>query len=332
MAATGSLVCVGNVGIALPLPSLSPTEDSPGRARCASLTAIPLGLQSAKMRQGISISAVGPGGDPRTMAQLAAAAEDAGWDAVFLEDYIVYPGTQAPATYDPWLVLAAMAVATKTIRLGTLVTPITRRRPWKLAMEATTLDHLSDGRVILGLGAGEAAETSFAAVHESASQRDLAAKLDESLEILARLFEGTRLTFHGAHYRIDRLQLLPRPVQRPRIPIWVGGDWLLSGVRRRLTRWDGTCAYHGKPGTPESRPLDAGEVRDLRAWVERQREGGLNGYDICVGGRPRDTDLGREHEYLGSLAEAGATWWQEWPGPGDASRVRRAVLAGPLPI
>lgn len=284
------------------------------------------------MRHGMSLAAAGPAGDPRTMAGLAVLAEQSGWDAVFLEDYIVYQGRSGVPTYDPWVVLAAMAMVTTTIRLGTLVTPVTRRRPWKLAMEATTLDHVSGGRVILGVGAGEAADPSFAAVHEAPSQRDLAGVLDEGLEVLSRLFDGSPLTFHGAHFQIDRLLLSPRPVQRPRIPIWVGGDWLLPGVRRRLVRWDGACVYSGRPGTPESRPLDASQVRELRARVEESREGGLAGYDICVGGRPRDPDTARERDYLSSLAEAGATWWQEWPGPGELADTRRAIAAGPLRV
>lgn len=283
------------------------------------------------MRQAISISAAGPGGDPRTMAELAALAEASGWDAVFLEDYVVYPGPPRIHAYDPWVVLAAMAMATTRIRLGTLVTPVTRRRPWKLAMEATTLDHLSGGRVILGVGAGDPTEASFAAAGESFSRREAAARLDEAVQLIARLWEGSPVTFHGTHFQTEGLQLSARPVQRPRIPIWVGGDWLLPGVRRRLPRWDGSCAYHGRPGTPETRPLDAEEVRALLAWVARER-GTAEGYDVCVGGRPRDSDLVREREYLVSLAEAGATWWQEWPGPGDPDRIRRAVAAGPLRI
>lgn len=283
------------------------------------------------MRYGISIAPAGPAGDPRTMVELAVLAEQAGWDAVFLEDYIMYPGPVATPTFDPWVVMAAMAVATTRIRLGPLVTPVTRRRPWKLAMEAATLDHLSEGRVIFGLGAGDASETSFRAAGEPDSQRTLAGRLDEAVELIARFWEGGPVTFRGTYYQTDRLQLAPRPLQKPRIPIWVGGDWLVRGVRRRLPRWDGSCAYHGTPGTPAHRPLDAAEVRDLLAWV-RQERGTTDGFDVCVGGRERDPDWERERQYLASLADAGATWWQEWPRPGDPARTREAVARGPLRI
>jgi hypothetical protein len=263
------------------------------------------------------------------MMDLAVLAEEAGWDAVFLEDYVIYPDPLP--TYDPWVVLAAMAVVTSRIRLGTLVTPVTRRRPWKLAMEAATLDHLSGGRVILGIGAGDAAEASFAAAGEPPSQRDLAGRLDEALELISRLWEGGPVTYGGSHYRTRDLRLRALPLQKPRIPIWIGGDWLRPGVRRRLPRWDGTCAYHGTPGTPDSRPLDAGEVADLLAWVGETR-GSVEGFDVCVGGRERDPDTDRERDYLASLAAAGATWWQEWSRPGDAHRTRAAVERGPLRV
>jgi len=123
------------------------------------------------MQYGISISPAGPGGDPASMAELAAEAEQAGWDGLFLEDYIVYQGWAGTPTYDPWVTMAAMAVATRRVRLGTFVTPVPRRRPWKLASEAVTLDHLSHGRLILGVGAGDVNDAGFAATGEAAPLR-----------------------------------------------------------------------------------------------------------------------------------------------------------------
>ena len=262
------------------------------------------------------------------MAHLAQAAEQAGWDAVFLEDYIVYPGPDPIPTYDPWVVMAAMAQTTSRIRLGTLVTPASRRRPWKLAMEATTLDHLSQGRVILGLGAGDAKEPSFAAAGEPAKQWVLGERLEEAVEIIAQLWEGKAVGYRGKHFQLDGLRLSPVPLQQPRIPIWIGGDWLVGAVRRRLVRWDGCCVYSGTPGTADHRPLLADQVLEISTLVESQRGPG-SGFDICVGGRERDLDSNREREYLRELAQSGATWWQEWVRPGDAERVSEAVLRGP---
>jgi alkanesulfonate monooxygenase SsuD/methylene tetrahydromethanopterin reductase-like flavin-dependent oxidoreductase (luciferase family) len=211
------------------------------------------------MRFGIALGAAGQGRDPRGMAELAAAAEDAGWDGIFIEDYLVYQGQAGLPTYDPTVVLAAMATATSRIRLGTTVTALPRRRPWKLASEAVSLDHLSGGRLILGVGSGDVGDPGFAAVGEPAGPRARAERLEEGLAILAGLWRGEALTYHGKHYQVEGLRLVARPVQRPRIPVWIGGDLLAWGVRRRLTRWDGCCraqpahdpgrrAHHPRPG------------------------------------------------------------------------------------
>src|SRR6266571_222430 len=141
----------------------------------------------------------GQAAHPRTLADFAAAAEDAGWDAVFVEDYIVYQNRQDMPAYDPWVALAAMALATSRIRLGTMVTPLARRRPWKLAREAVTLDHLSGGRVILGAGVGDASDVTFAAFGEETGLRARAAMVDEALEVLVGLWSGAPFRYEGRH-------------------------------------------------------------------------------------------------------------------------------------
>lgn len=165
------------------------------------------------------------------MAELAAEAEQAGWDGIFLEDYIVYQGRTGTRAYDPWVTMAAMAVATSRVRIGTSVTPLPRRRPWKLASEAVTLDHLSGGRFVLGVGSGDVSDQGFGATGETADAAIRSQRLDEGLEIVTRLWAGETVTFHGRHYQVDGLALSPRPVQVPRIPVWVGGDWRFRGVR-----------------------------------------------------------------------------------------------------
>jgi hypothetical protein len=265
------------------------------------------------------------------MAELAALAEASGWDAIGLEDYIVYQGQIGVPTYDPWIVLAAMAVATKQIKLGVLVTPLSRRRPWKVAAEATTLDHLSEGRLILGVGAGDCREASFAAAGEPTDQRTLAERLDEGLEILAALWRGEPVSFQGRHYWVEGLQLAPAPLQKPRIPLWIGGDWLRQGVRRRLLRWDGCCVYKGTPGGVESGPMLANHVRDIVSLVTRER-GIAEAFEICVGGFERGPDWDRERDHIRSLAAAGATWWNEWIPPSDLERTREVVARGPLRV
>jgi len=199
------------------------------------------------MLYAISISPAGPGGDPAAMAELAVEAEQAGWDGIFLEDYIVYQGQAGMATYDPWVTMAAMAAATSRVCLGASVTPLPRRRPWKLASEAVTLDHLSNGRLILGVGAGDIHDQGFSATGEPLEPATRAQLLDEGLQIMTRLWTGEPVTFHGRHFRIEQLSLSPPPVQQPRIPVWIGGDWQLSGVKARVARWDGCCVYKGSP-------------------------------------------------------------------------------------
>ncbi len=276
------------------------------------------------MLYGISISPAGPGGDPAAMAELAAEAEQAGWDGIFLEDYIVYQGQAGTATYDPWVTMAAMPATTSRVRLGTSVTPLPRRRPWKLASEAVTLDHLSKGRLILGVGAGDIHDQGFSSTGEPLAPATRAQLLDEGLQIVTRLWTGEPVTFHGRHFHIEQLSLSPPPVQQPRIPVWIGGDWQLSGVKARVARWDGCCVYKGSPDK-EWQDITPADVHDIRAAAGRRP-----GFDIALGGRERAADWDRERQHIRSVASAGATWWSEWVKPGDRQRTIDAVRRGPL--
>jgi len=278
----------------------------------------------ADMRYGLNL----PNGavDPATLAEFAFLAEQAGWDGVFLEDYIVWQGDQEVETLDPWIALAVMATRTKRVRLGTLVTPLARRRPWKVARETVTLDHLSGGRVILGVGVGDTVSTdvSFTLFGEELDLRKRAAMLDEALEVLVGLWSGETYSHDGDHYHVGGVKLLPGPYQKPRIPIWVGGGYPLAGPTRRAASWDGSCLYrHG------SHYLTPDDVRDLGAYVRKVR-GTLDGYDIVVGGTPRREDWQEEREYIHSLEEAGTTWWIEYVPPDDPDAMRTRVARPPL--
>jgi alkanesulfonate monooxygenase SsuD/methylene tetrahydromethanopterin reductase-like flavin-dependent oxidoreductase (luciferase family) len=282
--------------------------------------------EESLMRYGISFPPAGPCGDPASMAELAAEAEQAGWDGVFLEDYLVYQGEAGLPTYDPWVTLAAMAVATSRVLLGTSVTPLPRRRPWKLASEAVTLDHLSRGRLILGLGSGDTNDQGFSATGEPLKAGVRAELLDEGLEIVTRLWTGEPVSFRGRHFQVDQLRLAPVPVQQPRIPVWIGGDWLRAGVRARVARWDGSCAYRGSPDQ-EWRDMTPAQVGEIRAAA-----GDRPGFDIAVGGRERAEDWDRDREHIRAIAAAGATWWGEWVKPGDRQATYDAVRRGPLRV
>jgi alkanesulfonate monooxygenase SsuD/methylene tetrahydromethanopterin reductase-like flavin-dependent oxidoreductase (luciferase family) len=283
------------------------------------------------MKYGLTLPNGGSWGDARTLAELAQLAEDSGWDGVFLEDYIVWQSNQRVATYDPWIALAAMAMQTKRVRLGTQVTPLARRRPWKLAREAVTIDHLSNGRLILGVGLGDTGESvmpdvSFTHFNEMKDAKERSHMLDEALEVITGLWSGKSFGYDGKYYQVKKVKFLPRPIQSPRIPIWIGGGFPLKGPMQRAARWDGMCPYKHK-----SHFLTSDDIRALRDFV-RDKRGSLEGYDIATGGSVRRPDWEAEREHIRSLAEAGITWWTEYmpPESGDLKTVQRFIKRGPL--
>lgn len=280
------------------------------------------------MQYGLELAAAGSAGDPRTMATFAALAEATGWDGIFLEDYIVYWLEGVP-TFDPWVTLAAMACATTRIRIGTTVTPLPRRRPWKLAQEAVTLDHLSQGRVTLGVGLGNGDDMDFAGLGEEPDARVRAEMLDEGLAILAGMWSGMPFSFAGTHYRMREQAYSPTPVQSPRIPIWIGGSSLRKGPVSRAARWDGMVPVPVSLPDGEGRHLRPGEVRDLRAAIAGQRTTD-DPFDIALGGMARGGDWEAERAHIASVAAAGATWWLEWVPVSDERSMREAIERGPL--
>ena len=268
------------------------------------------------------------GVDAQTLVTYATLAEKAGWEAVFLEDYIVWQGHMEVPTYDPWVLLGAMAIATKRVRLGTMVTPLSRRRPWKLACEAVTLDHISGGRLTLGVGLGDTDwdGVTFSHFGEITDPKTRAKRLDESLDILAGLWSGEPFSYQGEYYKIKETTFLPKPVQTPRIPIWVGGAYPFKGPMRRAARWDGACPYKYKTHymTPE-------DLRFYKAFIDENRIS-REPFDICLGGSPRREDWEEEKAYIKSLAEAGMTWWSEYVPPDEPDQMRKCIERGPLRI
>ena len=285
------------------------------------------------MRFGLNLGNGGPCADPRTMADLAALAEEAGWDGVFLEDYVVYQNQTGTPTYDPWVCLAAMAMRTARIRLGTTVTPLPRRRVAKLAAETVALDHLSAGRLTLGVGLGDAWDVALANLGEQTDTSMRAAMTDEGLEILVGLWSGEPFTYIGRFYQVQNVTMLPRPLQSPRIPIWIGGQYPKAGPIRRAARWDGSCLFIStsySPGGIAQRDWTADDVRAFLARVAHLRPNGLEGFDLVVGGRERQADWDAERALIGAVAEAGATWWNEWIKPSDRKTTETAIARGPL--
>ncbi len=262
-----------------------------------------------------------PKGDPRTVADLACEAEEAGWDGIFYWDGICVGEME---TYDPWVVMAAMAMRTERVRLGAILTPPARRRPWKLARETATLDHLSGGRLVLPVGLGAVDDGGFGKVGEPTDRKTRAELLDESLEILTGLWSGEPFSYDGEHYRLEEMTFLPPPVQRPRVPIWVVGAWPSKKSMSRALRYDGLLAYTTRGEvTPE-------DIREMRAYVEENRGVGT-AFDIVWEGQTPGDDPGRAAEVVRPFAGAGATWWIEstWLPPNEPEDLRRRIEAGP---
>ena len=283
------------------------------------------------MRYGLALPNGGVCGDARILAELGCLAEEAGWDGVFVEDYIVHQSDGAVPTCDPWIALAAMAVGTRRVRLGTSVTPLSRRRPWKVAREAVALDQLSDGRFILGVGSGDANEAGFSRVNEARDAKERAAMLDEALDVILGLWTGEPFSYQGRHFQVNAMTFLPTPVQKPRIPILVGGGWPLRGPSLRAARYDGCCLYKQHAGE-EFADWTPAEVRELLAFIEEHRteEQRATPYEIMLGGRERSDDWERDRALIGSLAEAGVTWWVEYVSAGELDVMRESVRRGPL--
>lgn len=291
------------------------------------------------MRFGLDISPAGSWGRPDQIAELAAVAEEAGWDGVFCEDYLCFPHDEAHpaepvATFDVWITLALIANATSRITLGTMVTPLPARHPPSVAIAALTVDHLSGGRLVLGVGLGDPEESNVAALGDTRTLPERAASLDESLEVITRLWSGEQVSFQGRHHRLDDARFWPRPIAQPRIPIWIGGALTKSGPRRRALRWDGACLYRLPPSAPQGwQDVTPDDVRALRAEANERADAG-NGFVVAVGGRERATapdQLDADYRYIDALADAGTDWWHEYVPPRlPYDQARRIVENGPM--
>ncbi len=263
----------------------------------------------------------------RAVPELARKAEEAGWDGIFLGDAIW--------TEDPMIALAGAAMATDRIRLGTMVTPVPLRRPWKLASESTALDQLSNGRLILGLATGAVWMGWYAFPDAVTDVRTRADMLGETIDILTRFYAREPFDYDGAHYHLKLTELDPRhyppkPVQQPRIPLWAVGVWPRKRSMRRVLRCDGVIAEtmdaegNAKPVTPD-------DVRAIKAYVEAHRTL-TTPFDIVVNGSTADLDRAERQEVLRGWREAGATWWVEGMWEATVAAVTARLQEGSPPL
>jgi alkanesulfonate monooxygenase SsuD/methylene tetrahydromethanopterin reductase-like flavin-dependent oxidoreductase (luciferase family) len=273
---------------------------------------------------GIFVPNFGPFFDPGALAELAREVEEAGWDGFFVWDHIAWADDPSMPVVDPWVALAAIAAATTKIRIGALITPIARRRPWKLARETVSLDHLSNGRLVFGTGLGYSAPVEFAAFSEPEDDRVRAAILDEGLNVLDQLWSGEEVRFAGQHFDVTSAPFLPRPVQRPRIPVWVAGWWPRRRPFERAAHWDGVFPELVGGATPSP-----DELASIRQAIADLRQSELP-FDFVLGGR---TEARTARETVEPYVPCGLTWWLEKVDPSwrfSLDEIRRRVALGPV--
>ena len=249
---------------------------------------------------------VGSFGSVVEVVDMAVEAETHGWDGFFTWDGIALEGMEA---WDPWVVLAAAAVRTSKIRLGALVFVPPRRRPWVFAKQAVTVDHLSGGRLVIPVGLGVTDDRALSGVAaEAQTLRERAELLDEDLAILDLAFSGDKFSWDGKHHTVKDMQLLPRPLQRPRIPIWVVGSFPSERSMGRTLRWDGVVTQlRGERAQEPMRPSEVAEVVD---WVRANREPGPVPFEVVVQGVLPD-DPQEAVATAREFAEVGVTWFIE---------------------
>jgi len=262
------------------------------------------------MQFGLYLPNFGAFADPVGLASLAATAEAAGWDGLFLWDHVV----RREGDYDladPWISLAAVATATSRLRIGPLVTPLPRRRPWNVAKQAVTLDHLSGGRMVLGVGLGTPRGPEFPAFGEETDLRVRGDMLDEALIVVRRAWSGETVRHTGPHYRVEGVRFLPRPVHGT-IPVWGATESVGGRAVRRAAGLDGVFPIGMSPG----------DLPALMDAVAASRPAGAGPFDVVV--YSDDPDDARR--WRGSAV----TWWLRLlPFDRPLAETRPIVEAGP---
>jgi len=261
------------------------------------------------MRHAVFVAPFGPLADPYRLIDLAHACEETGWDGLFLWDHVLRP--ESNEIIDPWVSLGVIAAETHRLRIGTMVTPLVRRRLLKFAREVVTVDRLSSGRVTLGIGLGVDTHGELTRTGEIVDQKTRGAMLDEGVPVLAKLLSGAIVDHHGEHYVLEGVGLEPKPVQQPTPPIWLAAGGGLGKAVRRAAQYDGVFPLKIDSGR-FSRMLD--EIAAVR--------GDLEDFDVVVNTGPGSMPPAHTHEH--------ATWaMHAWPAVADLNHVFDVVGNGP---
>lgn len=264
-----------------------------------------------------------PSGNARDAANLAREAEQAGWDGFFVYEPVW--GT------DAWVALTAAAMRTERIRLGTMLTPLARMKPWKLASETATLDDLSGGRVILAVGLG-APDAGYRQFGEETDRKLRAELTDEGLDVLTGLWKGQPFEHHGKHYTVEPFdRIVAPPVQTPRIPIWIVGAHRKPTTLLRAAKYDGLIPA-GFDKNSSARDATPAELADMLAFIKEHRTETAP-FDAVVEGVTPGDDRAVGAEIVRPMREAEATWWLEanWTlsGPDIQEQLVKRLRQGP---
>jgi len=259
------------------------------------------------VKYGLDVQTTGAWGDPQLLTELAVDAEQAGWDGFFVWD-VLLSEEQIPVA-EPWVTLTAIALATKRIQIGPMVTPLVRKQSWDVAKQATAIDRLSNGRLTFGAGLGSG-DSEFQRLGLPLDLRERASLMELSLAEIDRIWGGE--------------EQLPLPVQRPRVPVWLAAGWPRKRPLRRAALWDGVYLMTNNQETGER--LRADEVAEAAAFIREQR-GHLDGFDIAANVETlNDADGGLSANE--AMAAAGATWTLELT-PETLEEHRRLIVRGP---
>ncbi len=272
------------------------------------------------MKYGIAL----PYTTPRRVAKFAKLAEETGWDGVFLGDAIWCE--------DPMIGLAAAAMTTSKIRLGTMITPVPLRKPWKLASESIALDQLSNGRLTLGLGAGAAWMGWHAFPDEVTDVKSRAEMLDETIDILTLFDQRKQFDYDGKHYhlkltQLDEMYYPPKPIQKPRIPLWCVGLWPSKKSMQRTLKCDGVIVEkRSRDNKPED--VTSADIREIKSFVDANRSTSMP-FDIVLNGSTTDLDQTQLQDKFQQLSEAGVTWWIEGLWEATEEKATERIQQGP---
>jgi alkanesulfonate monooxygenase SsuD/methylene tetrahydromethanopterin reductase-like flavin-dependent oxidoreductase (luciferase family) len=275
------------------------------------------------MRFGVFLPPFAEFAEPRRVVALAKLAEESGWDGLFLWDHMLAAPGMAVA--DPWVIMGAVAAGTSRIRMGALVTPLPRRRPWVLSRQMATLDRLSNGRLIGGVGLGDDGWSEFSSFGEVADPVTRGQMLDEALELLQRFLSGEPVKYQGRHYAVDAPPLLPKPRQDP-LPLWGAVRWPNRKPLARIAKLQGCFPiFATASGLPPPAP---GDIAALRAALTAL--GAQPDHDIVVRCALSAEDPAGVPAVLAALEDSGVTWVLEGFPPGaPPGHVADVVASGP---